>query len=258
MKTEIPWFYLGCPKCSRRVNQYLNPETEEIEADKFTCDQCQKIVDSTVTRYQVHVKVTDDTGTTSLLMFDSEVIKLIHKSAYELLEQQVQFNRGRQYPQELLALDGREFVFTIFKPETSKNFMPTTFKVVTFTEDPVKIQTFLDGNDNTADTAAIGPHSPSSIELTTNLIEDVSVEVSNNNSISGSTESPATTSKKRAITSDETPLPSENCVASLSAKKLKPEVTPLPEEEAGQLSSTKPKSSIKQRMLIQEVNGCAF
>ena len=41
-------------------------------------------------RYKVHVKVVDHTATTNLfLLFDREVIELIHKSAYELLEQQV-------------------------------------------------------------------------------------------------------------------------------------------------------------------------
>ena len=41
-------------------------------------------------RYKLQVKVADHTGSTSFLLFDREVIQLIHKSAYELLEQQVQ------------------------------------------------------------------------------------------------------------------------------------------------------------------------
>ncbi|WZZ59300.1 hypothetical protein YC2023_059407 [Brassica napus] len=47
--------------------------------DKFSCDGCETIVCSTKTR---------------------EVIQLIHKSAYELLEQQVQFNGRNEFPRE--------------------------------------------------------------------------------------------------------------------------------------------------------------
>ena len=41
-------------------------------------------------RYKLQVKVADHTGSTSFLLFDREVIQFIHRSAYELLEQQVQ------------------------------------------------------------------------------------------------------------------------------------------------------------------------
>ncbi|CAE6108661.1 unnamed protein product [Arabidopsis arenosa] len=170
LKTEIPWFYIGCPTCLRKVNQYLNPDTEEIEADKFSCDLCQKVVDSTVTRYQVHVKVVDDTGTISFLMFDKEVIQLIHKSAYELLEQQVQFNRGTQFPPELLALDGRQFVFTVFKPSTTKNYRPATYKVVKITDDPAKLLMFCGANNNTANPPAIDSQFSNSTEVTSNMV----------------------------------------------------------------------------------------
>ncbi|CAF2010853.1 unnamed protein product [Brassica napus] len=152
LKIEAHWWYLGCPGCAKKVNPYLNPETEELEMDKLSCDGCETIVCSTKTRYQVHCKVLDHTGTTSFVMFDREVIQLIHKSAYELLEQQVQFNSENEFPRELLALEGREFVFTVNKPETSKNYTPSTFKT---------------------DIPAIGPHFSNSTETTLSLVNDV-------------------------------------------------------------------------------------
>ncbi|KAL0791446.1 hypothetical protein Bca101_007692 [Brassica carinata] len=127
LNIEAPWWYLGCPGCAKKVNPYLNPETEEMEMDKFSCDGCETIVCSTKTR---------------------EVIQLIHKSAYELLEQQVQFNSGNEFPRELLALEGRKFVFTVNKPETSKNYTPSTFKVVNVTEDHAKILRFHSDDAN--------------------------------------------------------------------------------------------------------------
>ncbi|CAF1928883.1 unnamed protein product [Brassica oleracea] len=215
LKIEAPWWYLGCPGCAKKVNPYLNPETEEIEMDKFSCDGCETIVCSTKIRYQVHCKVLDHTGTTSFVMFDREVIQLIHKSAYELLEQQVQFNSGNEFPRELLALEGRKFVFTVNKPETSKNYTPSTFKT---------------------DIPAIGPHFSNSTKTTLSLVNDVFEE--SNTSISASTESTSTPTKKRAST-----LGIEDCVPQLSSKKLKGDVSLLA-EEAGQLSSTKSKPKV--------------
>ncbi|XP_056850155.1 replication protein A 70 kDa DNA-binding subunit A-like [Raphanus sativus] len=236
LKTEGPWWYLACPGsgCAKKVNYYLNPETEELEMDKFSCEACEKIVSSTKTRYQVHCKVLDHTGTASFLMFDREVIQLIHKSAYELLEQQVQFNNGNELPRELLALEGREFVFTVYKPETSKNYTPSTFKVVNVTDDPAKILRFHSDDANESDIPAIGPHFSNSTETTTNLVNDVLEE--SNNSTSASTESASTPTTKRPST-----LAIEDCVPQLSSKKLKGDVSLLAEED-GQLSSTKIKT----------------
>ncbi|CDY51669.1 BnaC03g67080D [Brassica napus] len=199
LKIEAPWWYLGCPGCAKKVNPYLNPETEEMEMDKFSCDGCETIVCSTKTR---------------------EVIQLIHKSAYELLEQQVQFNSGNEFPRELLALEGRKFVFTVNKPETSKNYTPSTFKFYKFH----------------SDIPAIGPHFSNSTETTLSLVNDVFEE--SNNSISASTESTSTPTKKRAST-----LGIEDCVPQLSSKKLKGDVSLLAEED-GQLSSTKSKLKV--------------
>ncbi|KAF2599315.1 hypothetical protein F2Q68_00009054 [Brassica cretica] len=144
-----------------------------------------------------------------------EVSQLIHKSAYELLEQQVQFNSGNEFPRELLALEGREFVFTVNKPETSKHYTPSTF----YTDIP-----------------AIGHHFSNSTETTLSLVNDVFEE--SNNSISASTESTSTPTKKRAST-----LGIEDCVPQLSSKKLKGDVSLLAEED-GQLSLTKSKLKV--------------
>ncbi|CAF2380845.1 unnamed protein product, partial [Brassica napus] len=169
-------------------------------------------------------------------MFDREAIQLIHKSAYELLEQQVQFNSGNEFPRELLALEGREFVFTINKPETSKNYTPSTFKVVNMNDDPAKILRFHSDDANETDIPAIGPHFSNYTETTMSLVNDVFEE--SNNSISASTESTSTPTKKRAST-----LAIEDCVPQISSKKLKGDISLLAEED-GQLSSTKSKPKV--------------
>nr|VDD31262.1 unnamed protein product [Brassica oleracea] len=196
----------------------------------------RKTISQLLTSYEVHCKVLDHTGTTSFVMFDREAIQLIHKSAYELLEQQVQFNSGNEFPRELLALEGREFVFTINKPETSKNYTPSTFKVVNMNDDPAKILRFHSDDANETDIPAIGPHFSNYTETTMSLVNDVFEE--SNNSISASTESTSTPTKKRAST-----LAIEDCVPQISSKKLKGDISLLAEED-GQLSSTKSKPKV--------------
>lgn len=113
------WFYIGCTTCFTKAAHYFNPETEEIETDKYSCQKCGKQITTTQPRFftfftfvhmllffsnlmyifmnhlyscrfKLHIKATDNTGSASFILFDDIVIPLIKKSAYELLEQQVQ------------------------------------------------------------------------------------------------------------------------------------------------------------------------
>ncbi|CAH8266535.1 unnamed protein product [Arabidopsis lyrata] len=142
--TKVPWFYIGCTKCFKKVSPYFNPETEEIEAGKYECEKCDTFVTTTSTRYKVQATVIDHTGSASFLLFDQDVIKLIHKSAYELLEQQVQFNRSDQIPQELLDLQGLQFVFKIQGSDSTKFNSQSTFRVFELTDNPEIVQKFQD------------------------------------------------------------------------------------------------------------------
>ncbi|KAL9839756.1 putative nucleic acid-binding, replication factor A [Arabidopsis thaliana] len=140
--TKVPWFYIGCTICFKKVSPYFNPSTEEIEAGKYECEKCDTFVTTTSTRFRVQVTVLDHTGEASFLLFDQDVIKLIHKSAYELLEQQVQFNRSDKIPQELLDLEGRQFVFTIQGSDSTKFSRPSIFRVYELTDKPEIVQKF--------------------------------------------------------------------------------------------------------------------
>ncbi|KAL0813270.1 hypothetical protein Bca101_069713 [Brassica carinata] len=95
-------------------------------------------------QYKVQVKVADHTGSTCFILFDREVIQLIHKSAYELLEQQVQFNREGEIPQELMDLEGRKFAWIIRVKGTEKNYKQPSFKVFKLTDKPEVIHKFQD------------------------------------------------------------------------------------------------------------------
>lgn len=49
LKTEAPWWYLGCRGCAKKVTPYLNPKTEEIKMDKFCSKKKKKWISSNVT-----------------------------------------------------------------------------------------------------------------------------------------------------------------------------------------------------------------
>ncbi|EFH70073.1 hypothetical protein ARALYDRAFT_473576 [Arabidopsis lyrata subsp. lyrata] len=102
--------------------------------------------------FKLFVKATDNTGSASLILFNDVVIPLIKKSAYELLEQQVlvlsfslfliTFNRSGETPQELLDLDGRNYVFKIMVKDEAKYNQSSTYKVISLTDVPDVIQSF--------------------------------------------------------------------------------------------------------------------
>ncbi|CAH8254155.1 unnamed protein product [Arabidopsis lyrata] len=141
-EAQKAWFYIGCTLCFTKAKQYFNPETEEIEFDKYSCEKCGKQITTTQPRFKLFVKATDNTGSASLILFNDVVIPLIKKSAYELLEQQVLFNRSGETPQELLDLDGRNYVFKIMVKDEAKYNQSSTYKVISLTDVPDVIQSF--------------------------------------------------------------------------------------------------------------------
>ncbi|KAG2334801.1 hypothetical protein Bca52824_005981 [Brassica carinata] len=142
---ECRWWYLGCKGCCSTAQPYFNPVTEQIESNKYSCDTCEKDEITTILRYKVQVKVADHTGSTCFLLFDREVIQLIHKSAYELLEHKCRcFNREGEIPQELMDLEGRKFAWIIRVKGTEKNYKQPSFKVFKLTDKPEVIHKFQD------------------------------------------------------------------------------------------------------------------
>ncbi|CAA0383876.1 unnamed protein product [Arabidopsis thaliana] len=241
--TKVPWFCIGCTICFKKVSPYFNPETEEIEAGKYECEKCDTFVTTTSTRFRVQVTVLDHTGEASFLLFDQDVIKLIHKSAYELLEQQVQFNRSDKIPQELLDLEGRQFVFTIQGSDSTKFSRPSIFRVYELTDKPEIVQKFQENllQMNTTDpnthmvssfsnpiTSETEPDSDMNIvstpsNATTNQIDTESSEAANYENSNSSIKTSKNTSKITKLT--------PTSKRSLTSSK----------DNATQKSSTKPK-----------------
>ncbi|CAN6819429.1 unnamed protein product, partial [Brassica oleracea] len=130
--------------CCSTAQPYFNSVTEQIEANKYSCDTCVKDEITTILRYKVQVKVADHTGSTCFLLFDREVIHLIHKSAYISCTQCRQFNREGEIPQQLMDLEGRKFAWIIRVKGTEKNYKQPSFKVFKLSDKPEVIHKFQD------------------------------------------------------------------------------------------------------------------
>ncbi|XP_075109619.1 replication protein A 70 kDa DNA-binding subunit A-like [Nicotiana tabacum] len=63
---EKEWSYLGCKKCSKKVDKIGN---------KFHCKKCDRLDSSATHRYKLRVQVMDHTGFISLLLWDREATR---------------------------------------------------------------------------------------------------------------------------------------------------------------------------------------
>ncbi|KAH0939001.1 hypothetical protein HID58_006462, partial [Brassica napus] len=192
----------------------INDFKEKMSKDVTSTTSCGSLLTlSTYTQVSSDQIPFENRKTVSQLLTSYKVhfIQQIHKSAYELLEQQVQFDSGNEFPRELLALECREFVFIVNKPETSKNHTPYTFKETDIPE--------------------IGPHFSNFTETTMNLREStLAIEDC----------VPQLSSKK--LKGDVSLLAEED--GQLSSTKSKPKVAHVTKDDCGKPSSTKQKSII--------------
>ncbi|KAF2612170.1 hypothetical protein F2Q70_00012097 [Brassica cretica] len=104
---ECRWWYVGCKGCCSTAQPYFNPVTEQIEANKYSCDTCEKDEITTILRYKVQVKVADHTG-------------------------------------KLMDLEGRKFAWIIRVKGTEKNYKQPSFKVFKLSDKHEVIHKFQD------------------------------------------------------------------------------------------------------------------
>ncbi|KAF2578884.1 hypothetical protein F2Q68_00005196 [Brassica cretica] len=94
-------------RCCSTAQPYFNPVTEQIEANKYSCDTCEKDEITTILRYKVQVKVADHTG-------------------------------------KLMDLEGRKFAWIIRVKGTEKNYKQPSFKVFKLSDKHEVIHKFQD------------------------------------------------------------------------------------------------------------------
>ncbi|KAH0705271.1 hypothetical protein KY289_010347 [Solanum tuberosum] len=93
LEIDRGWSFLACKQYAKGVDEV---------GDKLYCRQCG-FVKSIIRRYKLKVRVLDDTGTISVMLWDGVATKMIGKSAADLFEDP-DFNDNQ------VSLDDREFM----------------------------------------------------------------------------------------------------------------------------------------------------
>ncbi|KAL6565900.1 hypothetical protein OROHE_004955 [Orobanche hederae] len=102
--TNYNWFYDACNKCFKKVS---------ILDKSYWCDKCKMRPTYVLTRYKVHVRVEDESGTTSFVLFDHQVSQILGKSASDLKQTLDLAGEDDSFPDELEQLIDKKFLFKL-------------------------------------------------------------------------------------------------------------------------------------------------
>ncbi|KAL6515714.1 hypothetical protein OROHE_018404 [Orobanche hederae] len=98
--TNYNWFYDACDKCFKKVS---------VLDKSCWCEKCKMRPTFVLTRYKVHVRVEDESGTTSFVLFDHQVDQILGKSAADLK----QAGEDDSFSDELEQLIDKKFLFKL-------------------------------------------------------------------------------------------------------------------------------------------------
>ncbi|KAK1419692.1 hypothetical protein QVD17_28961 [Tagetes erecta] len=116
------WFYAGCRKCGKKVlskqeflEKYgdLTEEILKVPANGLICPKCKCECQSITTKFMVQVRVQDETGSVSFVLFDTHVARIVGVSATEVRERQVDENQTESFPHEMMRLLDKKLAFKI-------------------------------------------------------------------------------------------------------------------------------------------------
>ncbi|KAH0645346.1 hypothetical protein KY284_033230 [Solanum tuberosum] len=149
LEIDRGWSFLACKQYAKGVDEV---------GDKLYCRQCS-FVESVICRYKLKVRVLDDTGTISVMLWDGVATKMIGKSAADLFETTGAAANKFAYPMKLDNIVDNTYMFKLELQSSDGQGQDEVFKVVTFTDDediiekyrpPTRGHTFKDPdfNDN--------------------------------------------------------------------------------------------------------------
>ncbi|XP_071739531.1 uncharacterized protein [Rutidosis leptorrhynchoides] len=153
------WYYVACLKCTRKVKatddlDELTLDTDGILGREYECRKCGPKPKVNL-RFKVQIRVTNDTGSASVWIFEDDVTKFIKPSAYELKKA---ITPDEETPAELQKLVGKELLFKIEVGDYNlkKNYHVYTVKEVSndenhlaeYLEEVVGIDQMLPNNDD--------------------------------------------------------------------------------------------------------------
>ncbi|KAL6555840.1 hypothetical protein OROHE_007114 [Orobanche hederae] len=102
--TNYNWFYDACNKCFKKVS---------VLDKSYWCEKCKMRPTFVLTRYKVHVRVEDESGTTPFVLFDHQVSQILGKSAADLKQALDLAGEDDSFPDELEQLIDKKFLFKL-------------------------------------------------------------------------------------------------------------------------------------------------
>ncbi|KAG5594678.1 hypothetical protein H5410_035910 [Solanum commersonii] len=100
--TYFGWHYISCNLCNKKI---------EPKDGVYTCKKCEKECDFPLVRYKIHIKVKDNGGKTTLVLFNGVAETLLDTSASKLVNQ---MSKGDTHVPSLIeSLCGKDFIFKL-------------------------------------------------------------------------------------------------------------------------------------------------
>ncbi|KAJ0936764.1 putative nucleic acid-binding, replication factor A [Helianthus annuus] len=156
VQEEYGWFYVACRKCFKKVmgkSEYLqnvenvSDDILRLHATSLVCIRCHTECTSITTKFKVQVRVQDESGSVSFVMFDRDVQKLLGLAASDIRERQVKAN-DTGFPHEIFRLVDKKAAFKIDVSEFNLKNDYRVYTVQKTTEDPVIIAELVGGDGN--------------------------------------------------------------------------------------------------------------
>ncbi|KAM0000257.1 putative nucleic acid-binding, replication factor A [Helianthus debilis subsp. tardiflorus] len=116
------WFYPACRNCNKKVLtkieylQYaktISDEVMNLSPTSLVCSKCECECTSITIKFKVHLRVQDETGSVSFVMFDKDVTKIIGSTASDIRERQVKVNDTESFPHRISRLVEKTLAFKI-------------------------------------------------------------------------------------------------------------------------------------------------
>ncbi|KAJ0843588.1 putative nucleic acid-binding, replication factor A [Helianthus annuus] len=151
------WFYPACRNCNKKVltkTEYLqyakiiSDEVMNLSPTSLVCPKCDKECTSITIKFKVHLRVQDETGSISFVMFDKDVTKLIGSTASDIGERQVKANDTESFPHEISRLVEKNLAFKIEVSDYNLNHDYHVYTIQKLCDDPDILAELVAGNGN--------------------------------------------------------------------------------------------------------------
>nr|XP_043614451.1 uncharacterized protein LOC122586527 [Erigeron canadensis] len=177
LEPEFGWFFIACKKCQKKViskMEYLEIADEEeltdelinAPGDSIWCRKEKKIATEVGPKFRVTMRVQDNTGSASFVMWDRDVQKLLGLSAHDIRQRQLNNDDDETYPHELEGLLNVKVAFKIKIDKYNVKHKGSAYTVNKMCDDPDIIAELEDEeNDNEVQQQEAMPEIVSAVKL---------------------------------------------------------------------------------------------